>query len=213
MDLIPRAGVVASQRGQQHLITASSSYQTSENITASGSSTMHIGNIYNNCYMTYESQTGRDPLPVLSTDQQATVEHVLRPSLKRQRSASDVSETTHDTRERQTLAAALESLGKYSKSIQQQSEGEQGEKIATQVTLILQSLEQAVSANEKTEDFDRQVQDLKEQLRKATLIKINAISPQKRAATLLKGQNKLTRIAYGRLGDLVEHKDTAITLA
>jgi hypothetical protein len=160
---------------------------------------MHVGNIYNynNCYVTYESQPGRDPPPVLSTDQQATVEHVLRPLLKRKRSASDASKTTHDTRERQTLAAALESLGHYSKSMQQQSEGGQSEKIATQVTLILQSFEQAVSAKEKTKDFDRQVQDLKEQLRRAKLIKVNAITRQARAATRLKGQSKLTRIAYG----------------
>lgn len=199
MDLIPRAGVVASQRGHDHSITAPSSYQTFENITASGSSTMHVGNIYhyNNCYMTYESQTGRDPPPVLSTDQQATIEHVLRPSRKRKRSASDASETTHDARERQTLAAALESLGQYSKSMQQESKGEQSEKIAAQVALILQSFKESVSVGEKTEYLDRQVEDLKRQLRGAKRIKINALTPRARASTPYKAYSKLTRIACG----------------
>ena len=200
MDLIPRAGVVAPQRGHDRFITASSSYQTFENITASGSSRMHVGNIYNynNCYMTYESQTGRDPLPVLSTDQQATVEHVLRPSLKRKRSASDASETTHDTQDLQMLAAALESLGQYSKSMQQESEGAHSENIAAQVALILQSFRESVSVGEKTEDLDRQVEDLKRQLRGAKRIKINALTPRARSSTPYKAHSKLTRIAYGR---------------
>jgi hypothetical protein len=136
---------------------------------------------------------------MLPSNQQAAVEQVSRPSQKRKRSVSDNSEATHNSRERQTLATALESLGQYSKSMQQQSQGKQSTRIAAQLTIILESFEQAVPNDEKTEDLDGQLRDLEDQLRRARHIKINAISPRVRASgQQYKAQTKLTRITWGQ---------------
>jgi hypothetical protein len=194
LDLVPRADVEASRRVHEHFVTASSSNQTYSHITASGSSRVHNGNNY---YITYDCSTGHGSLPTLLADQQALIEHVSRSSQKRKRSVSDVAETTHDDRERQTLATVLESLGQYSKSMQQQSEGEQSTRIAAQLAFILESFEQAASGENKTADLESQLQDLKYQLRRARSIKINAVSPQARTSRPYKAYSKATRIISG----------------
>jgi hypothetical protein len=96
------------------------------------------------------------------------------------------------------LAAALKSLGQYSKSIQQQSKGDQSTRIVAQLSIILESFEQAVSDEEKTEDLDGQIRDLEDQLRRARHIKINAMSPRMRASRQYKAKTKLTRIVWGQ---------------
>lgn len=97
-------------------------------------------------------------------------------------------------REPEFMATVLASLGQYSKSIQQQSEGEDSRKIAAQLSLILESLEQAAPCGRTTEVFDHCVQDLKNQLRRAKHIKINAPSPRAQVSRVYKADNKATRI-------------------
>jgi len=194
LEPVPRAGAV-SRRVHEHLVTASSSNQTFEHITASGSSRVHNGNNY---YITYECSTDHDPLPMSSDEQHAIVAHVSRSSQKRKRSVSNVPERTPDNRERQTLTAVLESLGQYSKSMQQQSEGEQSEKIAAQLAIILESFEQAASNGEDTGNLDRQLRDLKDQLRRAKRIEINAASPQAHTSRQYMAQSKLAKITFGQ---------------
>jgi hypothetical protein len=188
LDLVPRADVEASRRVHEHFVTASSSNQTYSHITASGSSRIHNGNNY---YITYDCSTGHGSLPTL-------IEHVSRSSQKRKRSVSNVPETTQDDRERQTLSTVFESLAQYSKSMQQQSEGEQSTRIAAQLAFILESFEQAASGEKKTADLDSQLQDLKYQLRRARSIKINAVSPQARTSRPYKAYTKATRITSKR---------------
>jgi hypothetical protein len=195
LDLVPKAGVEVSRTVHERFMTAPSSSQTFEHITASGNSRVHNGNNY---YITYDCSTGHDSLPMLLADQQAMIEHVSRSSQKRKRSISNVPETTQDDRERQTLSTAFESLGQYSKSMQQQSEGEQSTRIAAQLAFILDSFEQAASGEDKTADLDSQLQDLKYQLRRARSIKINAVSPQARTSRPYKAYSKATRITSGR---------------
>ena len=134
MDGVDRFDV--PPRIYEHLSTASSGDQTFSHITASGNSRVHNGNNY---YISYECSTGRGPMPELPSDQQATVEQVSQVLQKRKRPLSDAPEMTRDNQERQTLATALESLGQYSKSIQQQVEGEQCTKIATQLAIVLET--------------------------------------------------------------------------
>jgi hypothetical protein len=191
---ISSAGVLGLRSVEECFTTTSSGSQSYSHITASGSSRVHNGNNY---YITYECSTGRDPIPIPSSNQHTTIEHVSRSSRKRKRSASNVSETTRDEQERQTLANVLESLGQYSKSIQQQSEGEQSTRIAAQLAIILERFEQAASDEDNTADLNRQLQDLKYQLRQARIIKINAISPLAHASRHYKAQSKLTRIVWG----------------
>ena len=105
---------------------------------------------------------------------------------------------TRDDQQRQTLATVLESLGQYSKSMQQQSEGEQSTRIAAQLAIILESFEHAASDENNTADLDYQLQNLEHQLRRAKSIKINAISAQARVSKHYKAQSKLTRIAWGQ---------------
>jgi hypothetical protein len=136
-------------------------------------------------------------MPVLRSDQQATVEKVSRSSQKRKRPISDAPELTRDSTNRQTLATVLENLGQYSKSMQQQSEGEQSTRIADQLAIILESFEQAAFDENKATDLDCQLQDLKHQLRRARSIRINAILPQVHASRPYNAQTKLTRIAWG----------------
>lgn len=197
LNLVPRAGPLASRRVHEHFTTASSGNQIYSHITASGHSTVQNGNNY---YITYDCRTGYGPQPMLPSDQQAMFEQFSRSPQKRKRSVSDVPGTTkgtRDDRERQTLTTVLESLGQYSKSMQQRTEGEKSEQIATQLALILQSFEQAVSAGEKTDDLDHQVQDLQKQLHGAKHIKINAVLPPAHASKQYKAQGKLTRITFG----------------
>lgn len=136
-------------------------------------------------------------MPVLRSDQQAT-EQVSRSAQRLKRPTNGASEMTRGNRRRQTLALVLESLGQYSKSLQQQSEGEQSARIATQLAIILESFEQAASDEIKTADLDCQLQDLKHQLRRARSIKINTISPQVQPSRPYKAQSKLTRIVWGQ---------------
>ena len=194
VELLPSAGFDVSPRVHEHL-TASSSHQTFSHITASGSSRVHNGNNY---YITYQCSTGRGPMPELSSNQQARVEQVSQLSQKWKRPVSDAPEMTRDDQKRQTLAAVLESLGQYSKSMQQQSEGEQSTRIAAQLAIILESFEHAASDENNTADLDHQLQDLKHQLRRARSIKINAISAQAHASKHYKAQSKLTSIAWGQ---------------
>lgn len=202
-DLVPRAGVVAPRRLHDHFVTASSGSQTYSRITASGSSRIHNGNNY---YITYDCSTGHGPVPTLPSDQQTTVGYVSRLSQKRKRPVSDAPGMPSGNRERQTLASVLESLGQYSTSIQQQSKGEQSTMIAAQLAIILEHFEQAAlesfeevaSDRETIADLERQLQDLKYQLRRATSIKINAISPQTHPSRQYKAQSKLTRITWGQ---------------
>lgn len=202
-DLVPRTSVVASRRAHEHFVTTSLGSQTYSRITASGSSRIHNGNNY---YITYDCSTGHGPLPTLPSDQQTAVEYVSRSSQKRKRPVSDAPEILCDNRERQTLASVLESLGQYSTSIQQQRKGEQSTRIAAQLAIILEHFEQAAlepfekaaSNPRSTADLDRQLQDLRHQLRRATSIKINAVSPRAQASRQYKAQSKLTRIAWGR---------------
>lgn len=195
LDLVPQAGVEASQRVHEHFVTASSSNQTYSQITASGSSRVHNGNNY---YITYECSTGRQPMPVLCGDHQVMVEQVSRSSQKRKRPVSDTSEMMRDNQERQTLATVLESLGQYSKSMQQEIDGEQGRMIAAQLTLILGCFQDTASGEERKEEFDRRVQDLKNQLRCAKRTKINARSPQSHSSRPYKIDSKFTIITSGR---------------
>lgn len=194
VDLLPRAGFDVSARVHEHL-TASSSNQTFSHITASGSSRVHNGNNY---YITYQCSTGRGPMPELRSDQQARVEQVSQLTQKRKRPVSDAPEMTRDDQKRQTLATVLESLGQYSKSMQQQSEGEQSTRIAAQLAIILESFEHAVSDEDNTADLDYRLQDLKHQLRRAKSIKINAISAQARTSKHYMAQSKIKMIAWGR---------------
>ncbi|GAB7326433.1 hypothetical protein MBLNU13_g10445t1 [Cladosporium sp. NU13] len=195
VDLVLRADFDVSPRVHEHLLTTSSSHQSFSHISASGSSRVHNGNNY---YITYECSTGHGPMPLLRSDQQATVGQVSRLSQKRKRPVSDAPVITRDAQKRQTLATVLESLGQYSKSIQQQSEGEQSTRIADQLAIVLESLEQVSFDENKATDLDCQLQDLKHQLRRARSIKINAISPQAHASRPYNAQTKLTRIAWGQ---------------
>lgn len=194
-DLAPRASVMASRRAHEHFVTASSSNQSYSRITASGSSRVHNGNNY---YITYDCSTGHGPLPTLPSNQQTTVEYVSPSPQKRKRSVSDAPESTRGNRERQTLATVLESLGQYSKSMPQQSEGEQSGKIAAQLAVILESFEQALFDGEAAAGFEAQLRDLKDQLRRARRVKINAVSPRAQASRQYKAQSKLIRITWGR---------------
>lgn len=196
LDLVPGAGgVVASGTVHDRFTTASSSNQTYSHITASGSSRIHNGNNY---YITYDRSAGNGTLPMLLREQQAMNKHVSRSSQKRKRSFSDTPEPTRDSRERQTLATALESLGQYSKSIQQQSEGEQSSRIAAQLAVISESFEQAASDGEDTGNLDRQVRNLKDQLRRAKGIEINSASPQAHTSRQYMAQSKLAKITSGQ---------------
>lgn len=131
-----------SRRVHEHFITAPSSSQTYSHISASGSSRAHNGNNY---FITYDCSPGYGSPPVSLGAQQAMMEHVSRSSQKRKRSVSEVPESTHGNGERQTLATVLESLGQYSKSMEQQSQGQQSTRIAAQLAVILKSFEQALS--------------------------------------------------------------------
>lgn len=196
MDPVLGAGAVRLPGVHQELRTASSGSQTFSQITASGNSRIQNGNSY---YVTYNCSVEHDLLPMLQNDtyQHATARDFARPLQKRKRSVGDVSDDTRDKRERQTLSTVLESLGRYSKSIQQQSEGEQSRKIAAQLMVILEAFEQVGPDADMTEDVDRRVRDLKDQLCRARRIKINAASLLTQTSRIQKAVSEFASISFG----------------
>jgi hypothetical protein len=197
MDLAPNAGTISLPGVRQELRLAPSSSQTFSHITASGSSQVHNGNRY---YITYNCSTGHDLQSRTPSDtyQDAEVRDCAKSSQKRKRRVDDALYETRGSRERQTLSTVLESLGQYSKSIQQLSEGEDSRKIAAQLTVILESLEQAVTDGLPTDDLNQDLHDIRDQLLRAKRIKINAALPQAHASRPYKVESKFTAITTGR---------------
>jgi hypothetical protein len=193
MDIIPDALPIADERSSATLPSS----QTYSHINASDNSRVHCGNAY---YVTYNCHAGNAlPLPIHDDAcQQPAVHALARPSQKRKRSAEDVENDTQDSRQRLTLAAALESLGQYSKSMQQQRDGKEGSEIAAQLTVILDRLEQERSDSVISQGLDDQVQRLLDQLRQTKRVKINAPPPRSQLLRLHKANHKVAHVKLGQ---------------
>jgi hypothetical protein len=193
MDIIPNALPTPDERFN----TTFPSSQTYSHMTASGNSRVHNGNAY---YVTYNCYA-EHALPQSVHDdtcQRPAIEEPARPSQKRKRSVEDVENNMEDGRHRVTLAAALENLGQYSKSMPQQREGREGSEIATQLTVILERLGQAKSDSDISPNLDDQVQRLLDQLRQTKRVKINAPSPRSQLLRLHKANHKVARVKFGQ---------------
>jgi hypothetical protein len=193
MDIIPNALPTADER----FSTAFPSSQTYSHMTASGNSRVHNGNAY---YVTYNCCPGHGlPLQIHDdTRQQPAIEDLARSSQKRKRSVEDVENDMQDGRQRLTLAAALESLGQYSKSMQQQRDGKEGSEIATQLTVILETLGQGRPDSDVSRGLDDQVERLLDQLRRTKRVKINAPPPRSQLSRLHKANHKVVHVRFGQ---------------
>jgi hypothetical protein len=193
MDIIPNALPTANER----FSTAFPSSQTYSHMTASDNSRVHNGNAY---YVTYNCYAGHAlPLPIHDdTCHPPAVDALTRPSQKRKRSVKDAENEMQDGRQRLTLAAALESLGQYSKSMQQQRDGKEGSEIAAQLTVILETLGQERSDSDISRGLDDQVQRLSEQLRLTKRVKINAPPPRPQLSRLHKANHKVVHVRFGQ---------------
>jgi hypothetical protein len=193
MDIILNALPIADERSG----TALPSSQTYSHITASDNSKVHCGNAY---YVTYNCYAGHVlPLPTQDdTCQQPANEDLARPSQKRKRFVEDVENDVQDGRQRLTLAAALDNLGQYSKSMPHQREGREGSEIAAQLTVILERLGRARSDNDVSQSLDEQVQRLLDQLRQTKRVKINAPPPRSQLSRLRKANHKVTHVKFGQ---------------
>jgi hypothetical protein len=193
MDIIPNALPTADEQ----FSTTFPSSQTYSHMTASGNSRVHNGNAY---YVTYNCYAGHGlPLPIHGDKcQQPPIEEPARPPHKRKRSVEDVENNMGDGRHRVTLAAALENLGQYSKSMPQQREGREGSEIAAQLTVILERLGQTRSDSDISQSLNDQVQRLLDQLRQTKRVKINAPPPRSQLSRLHKANHKVTHVKFGQ---------------
>jgi hypothetical protein len=166
-------------------------------MTASGNSRVHNGNAY---YVTYNCYLGHAlPLPIHDDRcQPPAVDALARPSQKRRRSVKDAENESQVGRKRLTLAAALESLGQYSKSMQQQRDGKEGSEIATQLTVILETLGQGRPDSDVSRGLDDQVERLLDQLQRTKRVKINAPPPRSQLLRLHKANHKVVHVRFGQ---------------
>lgn len=196
MNSVPTGSVVAIPSVDGQLDASLPNSQVYSNITASGSSRVHNGNVI---HVTYNSFIGQSCPQAQdgNTCQNAADEQLTRLSLKRKRPVNDVGNAFPNNREQQSLASVLESLGGYSKSMQQQKEGGEGRKIAKQLMSILELLEQAGKDGDLAGDIDDQVHELKHQLRRAKHIKINQAMFRSRLHRPHKAVSKTASVAFG----------------
>lgn len=144
------------------------------NIFAQDNSRLHLGNNY---YVTYSNLASHEYVQPLSSEISHS-DHFAPTSQKRKRSASNCEDAMHRAGPRQTLAVVLDSLGEYSRSMQQLKDGDKGREMAAQLQVILTSLNQTAQDEMVSKDLDDQIQKLQLQLRGTRRIKINGALPR-----------------------------------
>jgi hypothetical protein len=167
------------------------------NITASGSSRVHNGDVYH-CVL-YHSSCGHDRSPVSSVQIWRDVirGETERLALQRETYRDDARENARSGEEQENLAIVLNSLGDCSKSGLQHVGGEQSKSIAALLAVVLDTLNQVAMGEALSGDADRQVQDLKDQLKRTKQIAINAACPRLQNAQLSRANSKIFSIATG----------------
>jgi hypothetical protein len=165
------------------------------NVTASGNSRLHIGDVHH-CVI-YHSSCGHDRSPVsfVQTWRDIIRGETERLALQRETYPGEARENAR--REQEHLAIVLNSLGNFSKSGLQDVGGEQSKSIAALLAVVLDTLKKVAVGEALSGEADRQVQDLKDQLKRTKFIKINAACPRLHNAQLSRADSKIFSIAIG----------------
>jgi hypothetical protein len=167
------------------------------NILASGRSRMQIGDVYH--YSIYHSSCGHDRSPVSSvqTWQNVICGETERLGLRRGSHPDDAGENARRGEEQEHLAVVLNSLEDFSKSGLPRVGGEQSKSVAALLAVVLDTLNQVAMGEARSGDTDRQVQDLKDQLKRTKQIAINAACPRLKNAQLSRANSKIFSITIG----------------
>lgn len=187
---------LCSRIDKQHQ-TAFQSRLVASNITAEGSSSIHIGN---NVYFVTSQCSPACAGTIVSkarTQEDDAISNAEKRPSKRRRSTHNAAKDSRKSRKQDSLAVAFGTLGGFSKWGPEGKEGEEMERLAAHLDTILDCC-MPVEADEIHDEMNRSLHSLKNQLKAMSRININKASPQRQVDNSFEAESNICSVVCER---------------